>query len=606
MNSPQLEALFALGADAESQANLPTRFGDPFLTPSWAAAPKDLTSLFDMCRLVWFRSPEMRQATLRTVSHFLTDIEFVGNKSGDKSEQKELRAYLREELNLFVHLQEMGMSYGCYGNGMGRLHTPFNRFLLVPLENGSYHELAVEQARNATYDFASVKYEIDNPVPKPPGNKKWKSRIQVSFVDRKARDLNRIRLRTMDPSLLFLQFRDRSGDYRVAERFTPELDSSIKAGELWSVNDTPLKILQAISAAQDFLYNEGEVYHLKAPTLAGVSNGGWGIPEILQNFQTVHQLAVLRKVDEAVGLDYMIPLRVVYPDIAQQGGMTNGGGSMLDLSQYQLEFKRMGERRRKDPFAFMHLPFKVGYQEVSGTGRQLTTKDQQEWAMRALMNGAGYPAEVYNGTMSLQTFPIAMKLFEQHWMWLKFGLNKYLRHIVSEIREYMGQEPINVRLQDPAVAYDAERRNLFIQMAAGGAISKARALDGLGVDDVGDEIRTRAVEDQEEQLIKAQVEQEYAPQMGAAQMVGNSGAGGPGVGGAPAGQGYTPNQMAERALETAKQLLQIQFDGDRQKALAQLKATDEPLYHLVKGKMDELRAAARSEGGKQVASMAAA
>lgn len=600
MNSPHLESLFTLGAEAESSINSSTRFGDPFMTPSWAAAPKDLTSLFDLCRLVWFRSPEMRAASWRTISYHLNDIEFGGKKTGDRKEQREFREYLLQELGVFVHLQEVGLNYQCYGNGFSRVHLPFNRFLLIPLENGTIHERAVEQAGNPTYDAGTVKYEIDNPVPKPPGGKRWKPRIQVDFVDRRARDMNRIKLRSIDPSLVFLQFRDRSGTYRVAEKFTPELIASVKAGELWSVNDTPLKILQAIAAEQDFLYNEDEVYHLKAPTIAGVTNGGWGIPETLANYQNIHSLAVLRKVDESVGLDYMIPLRVMYPDIGT-GGAVNGVASPMDMGMITGAFRNMMQHRRKDPFATMYLPFKMGYEEISGNGRQLTTKDQQQWAIQALLNGAGFPAEVYTGTMRLDTMPIHLKLFENHWQWLKFGLNRRVKQIAETVREHMGLEPIETRLQEPSVAYDVERRNLYIQMAAGGEFSRRRAMDQLGVDDVLDEARTRAVEDQEIQMVQQQVASEYAAQMGQGAMLGNAG-----VQGAPSGQQYTPNQMAERALEEAKRMLQIQFDGDRQKALAQLRAADEPLYHLVKGKMEELRASARSEGGKQVAAMAAA
>lgn len=47
--------------------------------------------------------------------------------------------------------------------------------------------------------------------------------------------------------------------------------------------------------------------------ISGVSYNGWGIPNILLNYRSIHQLAVLRCINEAVGLDHMLPIRLLSP-----------------------------------------------------------------------------------------------------------------------------------------------------------------------------------------------------------------------------------------------------------------------------------------------------
>lgn len=593
--SPFLDSIFALGSAA--QGSSPTHFGDPFMTPSWNAAPRDLTSLMDVCRLIWFRSPEYRMAAWRTIAHFTGDIDFVGSQSGDKKERNNFRDYLREQLGLNTHQQESGADWACYGNGFSRIYFPFNRFLLVPTDNGNA-ELSVDQVQIEKYDSVNVKYVIQDPT-RQHLNAKQRRVISVDFVDRRALDMNRISLCQIDPALVYIQFAERNRQVRIAERFRPELITSVKAGELWNVNTTPLEQLRAISKEMDYLYNAGEVFHMRAPCISGVSNGGWGVPEILANYGNIHQLQVVRKTDESIGLDYVLPMRVVYPDIQNNSNLT-GYANAPDMQMYAAEMKDMLRRRRDDPFLIQGLPFRVGYQEISGNGRQFLSKDIHEWHVHAMLNGAGFPAEVYTGSMNVQTIPVALRLFENTWQWFSRMLNLQLKWVTQNILDYMGMEPMQVRLAPPSIARDEGRRQIMLQLAAGGEFSRATALRELGVDNPVEEIIERRIEDMEAQRAIAKIEQDYA--MRDATLAGA----GQGVDGAPGGQSYNPSQQGERALEEAKKMLQIQFDGDRQKALAALKSTDPDLYALVTAKMKELRATAASEGRKQVAQLAQA
>ena len=71
-----------------------SKFGDPFMLPSWSIMPEDIRSLFDICRFLYVRTPEIAEANARIVAYFITDVEFIGDKAGSKEEQEEMIEFI--------------------------------------------------------------------------------------------------------------------------------------------------------------------------------------------------------------------------------------------------------------------------------------------------------------------------------------------------------------------------------------------------------------------------------------------------------------------------------------------------------------------------------
>ena len=576
-----------------------SKFGDPFLLPSWSIMPESLQSLFDICRFLFIRTPEYARASQRVIAYFLTDVEFLGLQSGDKAEQDELKNWLRDDIGFWIHLAELGIDWSAYGNAFGRMHRPFNRFLLIPTANG-HAEIAVTEFPQARYMSDKLQYEIDDPT-RQHRSGKHKRKLLVNFIDRVARDMKRLSLRRIDPAYAYIQYSERSGKTQIAERFQPQYLASIKRGDLWQVNETPIAQLRAIQTESDFLYNEGEIFHLKAPCISGISNAGWGMPEILANFPNIHQMSVYRKIDEAIGLDYMLPLRVFFP---QSGGSGNldAHASQGSMMVWKEMLQQMIADRRRDPFSIHAMPFQMGFQEMGASGKTLTPKDSMAYQTNAMLNAQGFPAELYSGSMAYQQIPAALRLFENHWQHIPWSFNKHLCWVVKSALNFMGREQIKVRAASPRILDDIESRQVYLQLAAGGEFPRSLAFKPYGVDNPIEAAAERAREDVEIKKRVDKIQADAALEQGAGSLSG----GGGGAGGAPGGVAYTPSQRGEQALSEAQRLLQIQDDGARAKELASLRSSDKDMYALITQKMKELRAAARSQGGQQVSQLASA
>ena len=580
-------------------------FEDPFLLPSSTSIPTELQSALDFCLYLYYLNPLYRRASIRVISHFVTDIDFVG-KTGDQKEKDELKEYLVHKLDIMGTLLEVGQEWACYGNAFLRLHLPFDR-VLVDHRDGKYREYALPMFGNdVKYDYKTMKYDVPDPLTFSKAKDK-RTRVKLDFIDRPSRDKDRVRLRKIDPRQIVLQHSFLSGKTQVLYRFEPEFVTLIRNSIMYQVNETPMSMLKAIAMEQDFLFNEGQVFHFKAPTISGVSNFGWGMPETIANYRHIHQLQVLRKIDEVVGLDYMLPFRLFSP---VPNAQANDPMNYVLLSKWGNEIKEIIKRRRLDPFAMHALPFPVTYQEFGAQGKTLAPKELVEYHNNALLDAMGYPAELFKGSLQVQQIPTAVRLFENSFHFIHHGFDKIVKWVTKRILDYTGQPHMDVELQLPRLADNLEKQNVYMQLAAGQEIPRSIAYAPFGIKDPVEAAKQRAQEDIQIQKDRNKIQQDFereqtlgsmdsivmSQQQAASQGAGSSPAGDASAGGAGS---MNPLDIQNQAEQLATQLLQMPI-GERQKQMSQIKASNPNLHAMVKQKMEEMRSQAASAGVQQL------
>ena len=568
------------------------KFSDPFLLPSNSYVPESLEQALDFCQFLYYLNPQYRRASERVISHFITRIGFEG-KDGDANERKDLEAYLRDELDLFGALGSMGGEWASVGNGFWRINFPFDR-MLVDRRSGTTREYSLSMfGSSATFSLQEMEYTVPDPLD-------TSTRVSLPFRDRKSMDATRIRLCPLAARQVTLRHSFIGGTTEYIYRFEKDFENQIRQGRLHQVNKTPLVMLKAIRDNQDFLFFEGEVFHFKAPSLSGISNNGWGVPETLLNYRSIHQLQVYRKIDEQVGLDYMIPFRLFSPsDVDLEGGH----GALLDAGEWTYHIRELIRARRSDPSKIHAFPFPVQYQEFGANGKSLTPKDLVEFQTNDMLDGMGYPAELFRGSLNVQQIPTALRLFENSFHFIHRGFDRFARWVVFRIQDYLGREQMGVSLELPSIADDLEERNVYMQLAAGGELSRATAYRNYSVQDPVQEVKKRIQEDIEIEKMRAKLNEDFEREMtmGSAEDIANSQM----QGGAPGGgASVTPvDSLMQEAEKLAVDLLKIPDDGMRSKELRAIQATRPELHAAVKQKMEELRASGASEGRKQVAGM---
>lgn len=595
------------------------KFGDPFLLPSAESFPRDIKSTLDLCLFLYGMNRLYGAVVNRLVSYFITDVEFSGTEN--KEDQDRMRKMLIETLKICAKLQQAGIEWGIYGNAFVRCVEPFDRWL-VDDRNGRYNVIAL-----SAYPAGHVKYNWDSLTYTVPDLNSVRGKsldgvkigdlptVDLQFVDRPAAAPDRISIVFLDPRFVSLDKAHHSDSIEYIYSIPPDMESRIKGNVLHEINNTPRSLLEAVKSNKDFKFHAGEIYHFKAPTPMGLSDSGWGCPEILLHYHSLYQIQVYRKADFAIAQDYLTPLRLFTPNFG------NGiGDSVLTLlmSQWKSEMKSMIAARRKDATAIHATGLPVNYQEFGGNGKNFAPYDLLNANLEALFDGMGMPRELFRGTMSLEQSPGALRMFEKSYEWLYQSLNGMVDFIARTAQRFMDVREMTVRLKRPTTAYSAEFMQLRLQMAANREIPRADVYGDMGISDPAQAAVRAAMEDQEiqrrtnELAIKFEKEKTQGSMADIAMMAAEQAVqqGAPQGGGAPSGGaggagldysvdvGADPLQIQQRAQEIAATWLQMhaQQPNSHRKEMQNAEAINPTLFAAAKQAMAEMRSQAESQG----------
>jgi hypothetical protein len=342
-----------------------------------------------------------------------------------------------------------------------------------------------------------------------------------------------------------------------------------------------------------FKFKPESIYHLKEPTLAGLLIRGWGIPPIMPNFKLAFYIQMLRRYDEAIALDFIVPFRVLHPPV--QGPAGQDPLQTMNTGNFISAMQNMIDRKRKNITDIQVSPFPIGYQMLGGEAKSLAPKESIGLAIDELLNAVGFPAELYKGTLSIQAFPVALRLFEKTWGCLVDGYNDILQWVVKRMSRHFAWGEVQASLRSVTLADDVERKALALQAAAGQDISKTTAYKPLGIDFLKEQ--EKVVEEQAaiQKLQQEAMDQQQAQQQ--AQGDPNVAMQGDPTATAP---GATPGDVYEQAKSLAQQLLIQTPETQRRSQLIKIKQTNPTLHALVIQQMDQMRQQMSSQGQSQI------
>ncbi len=615
------------------------KFDDPFLLPSSETFPNDVKSSLDLCLYLYRINPLYGAVTARVVSYFLTELDFKG--AGSDEERNELKTMLTDTVGLFVKLAQAGVEWAIYGNSFIRCSRPFDRYL-IDRRNGRYNVIALSAfpEDEVEYDWQNLRYRVPDlnaalsdktrqPKGKGKGKKKTAAslpKVDLEFEDLPAAAPDRFDVTFLNPRYVTLDKAHFSDAVQFIYTIPPEVQARIKSHQHHEISHTPKGILRAVAEDCDYRYHAGEVYHFKAPTPTGVSDSGWGCPNILWHYDTLYQMQVYRKADQAIAIDMLTPFRVISPELSS---VPTGPAQQLVLAQFRSQVEAMIANRRKDKFAMHALPFPVNYQQFGGDGKTFALHEIVAFHSDALFDGLGYPQELFRGSLNVEQIPTALKLFERSYEWLFQAILGATKFIAAKVQDAMDLATLEVTLKRPSIAHSVEARQLLMQLAANGEIPREVVYAELGIPDVVEAVRKRILEEQGIQRVTAEMgakfekEKTTGSMADVTMMAAEQGAAAPppGAGGAAPGGDATggtggqldyavdPNaattDIQSRAQEIAGQWIQMHEaqPNSHKKEMQRCEASNPTLYAAAKDAMEKMRNEAGSAGRSQVADM---
>jgi hypothetical protein len=529
-------------------------FPSPFFDIAAQFMPRNIKDMFKWVEHIYVNNGVVANCIERTVKYPITALQFGTEDADIKARYDEI---MNNQLSFRDETGNIGIDLYSYGNAFISMHFPFTRMLKCPK---CKMQTMIKQAIKVK--FSEFKFKATC---------RCKYRGVMEIVDRPSRSLHGLHLKRWDPHYIDIAYNSITGESKYYYTIPPKDKIRIKSGDINFVSGLPQVFFDIVKENKTLAFNSDSLLHLKTSSLAGL-NAEWGIPTTLRTFKLHYYNAILRRANEAIALDYLTPIRVMYPD-------TRGDdvGQFVNMQRFKSAALEMIRKHRQDPGDAYFFPFPVGYQPIGGEGKTLNLMPEIKLANEEIMNSMGFPQQLFYGDLTIQSAPVALRLLENTMSTWIDGMNKMAQWISDKISRYYHLPRISVKWAEVTLVDDLEKKNLLMQLVGAQKIADDTFLSTIGTS-IKDELRKRYQQmELEAELDKEFQEKQMKRTEGDPQAQGQQGP--------PSIQG-----LEQQAQQLAEMWLQIPYE-QRRVEMSNLSQQDPALYALASKIMERMRSA---------------
>lgn len=495
------------------------------------------------------------------------------------TQDKETKEKLTEIMDKHVHIKaadiQIGIDYYVYGNSFVSLFKPFTRWLICKACNAKHNAL------NYPYEWMNQKFEFKI---KCSGCGKH----DVAKVENEPlRDAKKLRVIRWDPKDIDINANPVTGEseyyYNIPDSIKQKIRS--KKPDKFLLNTLPWEIIQTIKQKRVFKFRDGQIYHMKCPSPAGI-NQEWGFPSLLGCMKPFFYTAILRKSNEAIALERLVPWRILYP---QASSANNDPSAYVTLSKFKNELQDAVRKWRRDPNMVKIAPIPVGMTQIGGDARALLVTNEVQQAEEVIITSMGVPKEFIYGGLTHAGGSVTLRMLENLIFTYVDQLTELNQWIVDQVCAFMGLKPVKVGMVDFKLIDDIQQKQLVGQLFQSQVVSETTFLKSLDIDPVHE--RKQMVEDA---LAKAKMQRDIESKMSSfkndlsakadAQVSGNP-------------LQYDPNAVLQVAQQEAETMAQLPEDQRKQR-LTQIKAQDPVLEILVTNMLGQIHRQQKQQGAQ--------
>lgn len=528
--------------------------------------PRKLKDLFKWCEYLSVNSAHIYAALRKFGELVITDIEIGTSNDALRRQYKRL---FERTLKIKQALLLASLDKHVYGNHFTSIYQPFVRYLKCKHCEKMTNITAVD------YKFTAKTLQFAYPCPH------CKKSTLGKVVDQKILAANKLHIIRWDPKLMDIEYNPVNGQSLYYYNIPQDLKEKVKKGSKHIINSMPYEFLENIRDDTLFRFAPNKIFHIKTSAPAGFAQQ-WGFPPLAATMKQFLYTMVLRKANEAIALEHIVPFRIVHP--AQHGNQDFA--QMISMGKWQSELKHNIKRFRRDPLHMMFAPLPLGVTNIGGDGRAMLTLGEVQEAEKNIMAALGIPAEFLFGGLTKAGMEGTLRMIQTQLQGNTDDMNGLLQWYSDQFAAFLGWERIDAKLTPLQMVEDTESKQLIMSMATGAnqmpqVVSLSTMADRLGVD-LSEEREKRKQEALDEMRFQQELEREKQKlQNTLAQQVQAQVSG-------QAGMQYDPQQVMAKADEVAQQLVGLD-PGARRSQLHQLQTEDFVMYSCVIARLEDMR-----------------
>ncbi len=478
-------------------------FANPFATFANKIYPRTIFDVFRWAEWLWLRHGTYSQAIKKSVRYFITGVELYGDGVG-KDTRKKYEEFLLDKFDLLSLLATVGDDYVYSGNSFTSVHIPFIRQLACPV-CGLTRPLSTLKPDS---DWSFKNYEFTGTCPGCKARDVVFKRVDI----RKPRDTEPLKVLRWAPQSISIDYCAITGDCEYYYQVPPRDQDKIKSGDPLYLESVPWEFVEAVKANRPLKMNKDTFFHARCPAGSALEPRlrGWGLPLFMSNFSQVVMLQILERYNEAIAMDYIVPFRLLSPP-----GQTGGSDPMLshNVGNFMTSVRQMVKEHKLDPTTWHTVPYPVQYQSIGGEGASAVPVELLNYALDQLLTSMGIPQEFYRTTLAIQGVPIGLRMFEKTWTHHVSVLNKWLNWFLSQCSKFMVWEKVYGRLSPTSLVEDDMGKQVKLNLASAGVISKQTALQSFGIDHDAEQDRMIEEESAMQEKLREQQAKDEKTQM---------------------------------------------------------------------------------------------
>jgi hypothetical protein len=383
----------ALSDDVLYSSSRSLRYPNPFFDISNAYIPKNIKTLFKFCRDYYHTSGWLRNVVSKMATYPITDILF--SSKIDRNIKERLSKILNDDLHIKSFLVEMGLDYYVFGNVFISTYLQTNRFLQCSQCN---EENMYDHVKN----IKIRKFEYYGDCPKC-GAK----HVKLTPKDTEIATISNFKLVRWAPENVDIDYNPITGNAIYYYTIPTKVKSQIMAGNPKILKEVPLVFLEALKNNQRIELEPANLYHMKFPTLAE-EDMGFGKPMILPALKDIYYLHTLRKANEAISNEHIVPKKIISP----ANTATMDPFSMMTLGNWRAELEQSLKKWKLDPNYIAISPIPMQYQELGGNAKMLMVTPEMKFIEENIINSLGVPLEFIKGGTSWTGSSVSLRIVE--------------------------------------------------------------------------------------------------------------------------------------------------------------------------------------------------
>lgn len=449
-------------------------YPSPFFDVAHTYLPPTMKQLFRWCRYYFLTNPLINATIFKLAQYPVTDIMVESESDALK---KQWEKYLQGHLHYRSFQAEVGLDYYTYGNAFISINYPFRKILICP------HCQYANEARKLRkyWVFASLHFRLTCPKCGQIGN----ARVWDHYI----KNPSGIRLMRWNPENIEVADNEYSGERYYFYSIPGPIKNDIVIGRKDIVESIPQGWIEAIREQKSLLFPQGGLFHFKRPSLAE-ENRGWGIPLLLPVLKDTFYLQLMKKAQEAILLEHIVPLRIIFP---QAGSGTSDPYTSINLSEWREHVAGELARWRYDQNYIPIMPIPLGNQTIGGDGKALLMTGEMQQISDSILVGMGVPREFIYGGLSFAGTNLSMRMMENFFLDYIGRHDDLLEWVIQQISVFLDWAKVRTRQKPFKMADDLQRRALEFQENQAGLLSDTSYLAGADRD-AAEESRLRIKE----------------------------------------------------------------------------------------------------------------